>query len=166
MSVDRELFVSDRWDVQDVQDALKNILGVTVKYEHTHSPDYAILLFTYNGENRQANCHVNYDKGGFKGLLVTLGAWGSSEFILKELGKRFGGFYQPTDSEDKWEEIQYTAGHNLEYLLHDALKEGKTDGRDVDGFIKYLENYKIEAAKAEEERRKRFEALLNRRGSR
>lgn len=138
MGLDRRLFISDRWRVEDVQDTLKNLFDIEVTYRPTYAPDYATLIFTLGKEVRQMSVFINYEHGGFRGLLLTLGASGKAEKILKGLAERLGGFYNHQDSDDVWEEFRYVAASNLEWLLKDAVKTGKTDGQNVEKFVKFL----------------------------
>jgi hypothetical protein len=163
MGVDRRLFISNRWNVQDVKETVESLFDLKIDYQPTHSPDYATLLFKLGeDENRQLNVHINYEHGGFRGLLLTLSTYGKSEEILKGLAERLGGFYNHEDFNDTWEEFPYVAAGDLEFLVKKAVKTGATDGRDSVKFREYL----VESEKAheawEEENRKGLDKLLKR----
>lgn len=162
MGLDRRLFVSDRWDVQDVQETLENLFDTKVEYVPTHSPDYSILNFTVDGDVRSMSLFQGYEVGGFKGLLMTLGASGQSDRIFKSLAERLGGFYNEYDSDSNFVEYQYVASGNLEFSLKQAVKTGATDGRNSEAFREYLVKSEEQYKAWEEENRKNIDKMLRR----
>lgn len=162
MGVDRRLFVSNRWDVRDVSDAIESLFNTKVKYEPSTFPDYCRLNFKVGDEDRSMSV-FHSERHGFSGLSLSLGASGCAEQVLRGLGERLGGFYNHEDCDDKWEGYSYTAGENLEFLLKDAIKTGASDGRDIDELIVYLKKHQKEARIQEEKRQQEFNELLSRR---
>jgi hypothetical protein len=160
MGLDRRLFISDRWDVQDVQDTIKSIFNVEVKYEPTHSPDYTRLNFRIGDDPRSMSVFSGSEHAGFKGILLSLGACGESDRILRAIAERLGGFYNEQDCNDNYVLYPYVAASNLEFLLKDAVKTGKTDGRNSEAFREYLVKSEEESKKWQEENQRNIEKLF------
>ena len=156
MGLDRKLFISNRWDVEDVKDTLESLFSVKVKYDHTCSPDYSMLHFTYQDDPRSMSVFTGYEVGGFKGVLLSLGAGGKSDEIFKAVAERLGGFYNQQDCDSNYVEYPFVASGSLEYLLKDAIKTGATDGRNSEAFREYLKKSEEESKRWAEENSRRI----------
>jgi hypothetical protein len=156
MGLDRKLFISNRWDVEDVKDTLESLFSTKVKYEATHSPDYSMLHFTVGDDQRSMSVFTGYEVGGFKGVLLSLGASGKSNEIFKALAERLGGFYNEQDCDSNYVEYPFIASSSLEYLLKDAVKTGATDGRSSEAFREYLKKSEEESKRWAEENSRRI----------
>lgn len=141
MGADRKLFISSSWEPEDIKELLSTLPEVTkLKIIDTHTPSYVILSFIWDGpkekENRQMNFHFNAKQAGFRGNLITLGLYGSSDVILTTIAERLGGYYEENDCESKIVAYDYPAEGNLEYMLRYSVLRGKCDGQDLDAFVK------------------------------
>jgi hypothetical protein len=160
MGLDRRLFISDRWDVEDVQHTIDSLFSTKAKYIPTHSPDYSILNFAYGDDQRSLSVFTGYEVGGFKGVLLTLGAGGKSDEIFKAVAERLGGFYNPQDSDSNYVEYPFIASGSLEFLLKDAIKTGATDGRNSEAFREYLKKSEEESKRWQEENSRRIDEMI------
>ena len=156
MGLDRRLFISNRWDVEDVKDTLESLFDTKVKYVPTHSPDYTTLNFSVGEDQRSMSVFTGYEVGGFKGVLLSLGAGGKSDEILRAVAERLGGFYNEQDCDSNFVEYSYNASGSLEYLLKDAVKTGATDGRNSEAFREYLKKSEEESKRSAEENSRRI----------
>jgi hypothetical protein len=148
MGLDRRLFISNTWEPEDIKELLCTLPEVSeCKFIDTHTPSYIIISFKYDGnvkdEHRQMSFHYNSKEGGFRGHLLTLGASGSAEQILKAIAERIGGFYNHQDCDNNYELFHYAAESSLEFMVRHSVLRGKCDGRDFDEFAK---DYKAETA--------------------
>lgn len=125
MGVDANLFLSHKWEVRNIQDILKNHLGITEqKIEfHTWSPDYMTISFDFKTEARTLHVHTRSDLGGFKGILLSLRAWGNAVEILTAIANVTGGFLVPQDCEEECLIINEAEQGNLKFLVDHALIE-------------------------------------------
>jgi hypothetical protein len=161
MGLDRKLFISDRWQVRDVKDALESLFDIKVKYEPTSQEDYVMLHFTALDDQRSMSVFTGYEVSGFKGILLSLGAGGKSDEIFTALAERLGGFYNHMDSDSNYVGYDYKAAGSLEYLLKDAVKTGKTDGRNSEDFREYLVKSEEESKRWREENSRRLQETFS-----
>jgi len=80
MGIDATLFLSNKWSISNIQDILKTHLSIeTQKVEfHTWAPEYMTICFEFKKENRMLHVHLNSERGGFNGMLLSFRAWGAS----------------------------------------------------------------------------------------
>jgi hypothetical protein len=161
MGLDRKLFISDRWQVRDVKDALESLFGIKVKYDATSQEDYVMLHFTALDDQRSMSVFTGYEVGGFKGTLLSLGAGGKSDQIFTVLAERLGGFYNKQDSDSNYVEYPYRAASSLEFLLKDAVKKGVTDGRNSEDFREYLVKSEEDSKRWREENSRRIDEMIS-----
>lgn len=144
MGVDAKLFISSRYQIHEIITIITKNFDSKVRYDAglTTNPNYCRLTFNViipgGQEERMMHMHTNYNRGGFLGTLLDLGAWGQSKEILTTIAEITGGFLELDDSTGIIEEVQNQADNNIGFLLQQAMIEGKCDGRNVANFIKYL----------------------------
>lgn len=129
MGVDAKLFVSNKWSIENVQEILKNHLGIAEqKLEfHNFAPGYVTIAFKYKTEDRILHVHSNCSQSGFQGILLNLRAWGSFAEILIAIGKVTGGFFCTEDYSGDWTAFEEAEYGNLKFLLEHALIENRQD---------------------------------------
>lgn len=141
MGVDARLFINSSWRADDIKDLLKTLPQVdkdNVKILQTHSPDYVILSFKYNDEQRELGFFYSSTYAGFTGNLLSFRTWGASKEILTTIAKRVGGFFSPQDvNDDNWERFDHPADGGLAFMVRLAVLEGKCDGSSLEQFVEH-----------------------------
>jgi hypothetical protein len=141
MSVDAKLFISNSFNVSDVLKVIKRIADrneATIDQKNLLIDNYLTISFEYAGSARMIFMMVNYLKNGFRGHLLTLGSWGLSTEIFEKLANVFGGFLQPTDSDENFIGFSRPVDEGLQFLLDQSIIKGACDGNDRKQFINYL----------------------------
>src|SRR5574343_1562108 len=108
MGIDTGLYLSNRWNLDDLRDVNEKHLGCPVEIRPTTNsmPDYHLFIFTYKGEKRQLNVLYasNTTLGRF--TLITLRqTFGQANEILKSIGEVLGGLYYDNDYDNKMDWI-------------------------------------------------------------
>lgn len=154
MGVDARLFIHSSWRADSIKDLLESLPQVEkkVKILSTHSPDYCIISFEYEKEQRELGFFYSSTYAGFTGNLLSFRTWGKSKEILTAIAERVGGFFSPEDThDDNWERFDNPADGNLLFMVKQAVLEGKSDGHELEGFAKYHNQKTAEWKKHQDE---------------
>lgn len=129
MGTDTGLYLSNRWDIEDVMAVIENHLDVKPELRHTSMPTYNLLVFEYQGETRQLNIHTSCDTPLGKFMQINLGKWGKCDEIITTIAEVLGGLYFEQDTDGKFEFIDGRLSENdkLSYHLKHAVIEDKAE---------------------------------------
>jgi hypothetical protein len=140
MGVDTQLYISHRWNVEDVRDVLTRRLGYKVKTELSDSsPTYFRLIFNTGGEyDRILHVHTDSEIGGFPAINMNFRSNDEGIAILRKLAESFGGLFAEEDCSGTFEEIQAPDQGNAAYVLKECLKTNPRAGSDTDTLVEML----------------------------
>jgi hypothetical protein len=132
MSIDTGLYLSNRWDLDDLKDVIENHLGCPVEIKSTTDsmPSYHIFNFTYKNEYRSLNVHHATMTPLGRFILITLKqTYGHASEILKAIGEVLGGLYYDNDCDMNLEWITGKLDENdkLSYHIKHAITENKAE---------------------------------------
>jgi hypothetical protein len=129
MGTDTGLYLSNRWDIEDVMAVIENHLGVKPELRQTGMPSYNLLVFEYQGEKRQLNVHYSCNTPLGKFTQINLGKWGKCDEIITTIGEVLGGLYFDNDSDGKFEFIdgKLNEDSNLSFHVKNAIIENKAE---------------------------------------
>ena len=132
MGVDTGLYLSNRWDLDDLKNVIENHLGCPVKIESTLAsfPNYQVFNFTYKGEQRSLNVHSATMTPLGRFTLITLKqTFGHANEILKSIAEVLGGLYYDNDYDGdmQWIEGKLSEEDKLSYHIKHAIIEDKAE---------------------------------------
>lgn len=158
MGVDARLFINSSWGVDDIECLIKTLPDASdVKIIRTHTPDYTIISFKWNDEQRELGYFPGSNFAGFSGTQLSFRTWGASKEILTAIAGRIGGWFSPQDcNDDNWERFDHPADGNLLFMVKQAVLEGKCNGHDFEEFAKYHNEKTAQWNKHQEESRQRL----------
>lgn len=125
MSVDTHLYISQRYDLEDVMTILKNHLGIEdakINFSNvTSAPQMFTINFTFNKKSRMMFCHTNSHLPTGPCILLSLGCNDDAVTIMKGIANVIGGLLEEND-----------CNGNVEIINGGTWEE---DG--IDYFLKY-----------------------------
>lgn len=129
MAVCTKLFISSRWDANDIMDVVKAEFDAKAKFRlHDFAPNFVTIQFTYAGsEPRQLSIHSSVDRAGFTGTLLDLNLNGSAEKIMNIFALRFGGFLNASDMNETYVAFEGSIGsesNDMDFWVKQAAKNG------------------------------------------
>lgn len=132
MSIDTGLYLSNRWDLDDLKDVIENHLDCEVEIKSTtdNMPNYHLFNFTYKNEARNMNVHSGTLTPLGRFTLITLKqTYGHANEILKAIAEVLGGLYYDNDSDMnlEWIEGKLNENNALSYHLKHAITENKAE---------------------------------------
>lgn len=127
MGVDTHLYVSYRYEVEDIKTVLEKHLGCKdAKISGTHTPSMFIVGFSFEGVSRSMYIHHTSLPTG-PAIMLSLRHDDQSVRIMKAIGKIIGGVFEDNDCDGKMETIDGTLSDNngLQYFLKWAVLNNK-----------------------------------------
>lgn len=139
MGVDAKLFISNRWQVQDIIDVVDKRFNAKAYFENPSKMcDYGRVSFDIEGTNRSISVHNNSVQGGFTGMLLTLRANTQGQGILIAIAQSLGGIYQEKDSDEDYQVFDVPGHGNAQFLLDEAIKQDPSLGDDIGRLAAWL----------------------------
>jgi len=144
MGVDTKLYISHRWNINDIKDVLQNRLNCDVKITFNEfAPNYVNLHF----KERMLHIHTDSQVSGFPAILLSFRSNPEGIGILELLAETFGGILQVQDcNNDALIFDQPDYGNNA-FLLNEALKNDPRSGNDLEKFNKFTKQWKNKYSK-------------------
>jgi len=145
MSIRTELLIHTKYGPREIIDFLKSKNFGDVKTEQTHTPNYCLITLTIsNNEKRTINFHMGVETPIGYCNLLTMGADSTGQLILKSIADQIGGFYNPEDYEEKYQQIdgKICDQDGLSYFLrYAALTSQLKDSHDLEGFEDAIQDW-------------------------
>lgn len=133
IGVDTHLYISNRFEVEDIKTVLENHLGCeNVKIENSHTPSMFIMTFTLEGGNRSMHIHHTSLPTG-PAIMLSLSHNEQAIRIMRTIGKAIGGILEERDDNGKMEVIngQLSDQDGLQYFLKWAVLNNKMPGGSI-----------------------------------
>jgi hypothetical protein len=140
MSVDTQAYITSDFSPEDVADFIKTLGATEIKVEPVEKiVGYYRIDFNYEEEKRSMSFHsYNVNNESFGGNLISLGASGCAEYIIKSITKAFGGMYCKNDCDENWQMFSgfENKSNGIAYFLRWGIINGYVkDDSDFDGLM-------------------------------
>lgn len=139
MSVDTQAYINNDFTPEDVAKFLKTLGAKAILVRKTNSTDYKQIDFEYGDEKRVMGFFsYNINKEVFGGNLISLGASGCAEYVIKRITKAFGGLYCANDCEENWQMFSgfENKSNGIAFFLRWGIINGYVkDDSDFDGLM-------------------------------
>lgn len=143
MGIDTHLYISYRFEVEDVKTVLEKHLGCeNVKIENSHTPSMFIVPFTFEGENRGMHVHHTHLPTG-PCLMLSLGHNEQATRIMRTIARAIGGILEENDCTGKMEVIdgKLSDENGLQYFLKWAVLNNKMPGDTIPEFNQAIHDW-------------------------
>lgn len=140
MGVDTTLFISNRWNAQDIQQVIEKRFNTKVKLHfHDFAPQYISMQFHLSGnEDRTLNVFTDSELGGFKGISMSFTSNEEGQEVLQTLAKTFGGFFQKSDCDGDYGAFNAPDHGEIAFIVNEAIKSNPALGREHEQMAEYI----------------------------
>ena len=139
MGVNTRLLIDSKWEVEDIMELIQSYLTLTQEptFKHWgHAPGKGTITFNMKGDNkkqvRSLTFYPQYSSPLGTCTMLSMGTKfdprkNESWAILRTIGKVLGGFFNPQDNNDVWEEypgLFYDQDGFAYHFKHAVLNKG------------------------------------------
>ncbi len=161
MGVDTHLYISYRFDVEDIKTVLENHLSCeNVKIGNSHTPSMFIVGFTFEGEQRNMFIHHTSLPTG-PAIMLSLGHNEQAIRIMQGIGGAIGGILEENDCDGKMQTIDGRLSDNngLQYFLKWAVLNNKIPGDSIPELNQAIHDWHDEVKAADREKYQLYPAV-------
>lgn len=137
MGVDTELYIDNRWELDDIKTVIERIAGENIKVSSYHTTSVGFYHFTLPKMGRSIDVFVNARTPIGTATLLTLESDDEAHKLFESIAEIFGGIYMENDSDGKCRFITGAVddGDKLPYFIKYAIIEDNIDPDDIKEFI-------------------------------
>jgi hypothetical protein len=145
MSVDTNLYVGNRWELNDIKHIIEREYKTTVRVEsnHTTSMGYFNFFFKAGNEERMMHVHTQTETPLGRCTLLSLNHWGKAVEIMRTIADVLGGILEENDCNGNMEMVmgKIYDGDALQYFLKYAVIHDGIEADDIQGLKKSIEKW-------------------------
>ena len=132
MGVDTKLYLSTRWEADDIKTVLERTSGETVTVRSNHG--IAVGFYSFDVGNRSIWVHLNYHTAVGPLTMLAMRADEESHLLLRRVALTLGGLFMRYDSDEQCELIEGAMNEHdgLPYFVKYAIVNDGIDPRDID----------------------------------